>query len=115
MNENYFVLEYDGGCIEDIVLIDSVTKNIKFEEIMSMSYEEIKSYEKIDELLGCLMEANEAYFGTDERQVILNLVNHEDTLIWGILCGLDPDDKELVRYCFIDWGKDGKIYKYKKD
>lgn len=115
MNENYFVLEYDGNCIDDIVIIDNDTGSIKFKETMSMSYEEIKSYERLDEFLDCLMDANEAYFGTDEKHVILNLVNHEDTLIWGILCGVDPDDKELIRYCFIDWGKDGKTYKYEKN
>lgn len=112
--ENYFVIEQNDNYLEGVVLLDK-DENILHEEIMHMSYEEIKKYDKLEDFLWEAYFASESYFGTKGEATIINLVNSKDTLVWGILFGPDPDDEEALRYCFIDWGEDGKVYKYQKE
>lgn len=114
MNNNYFVIEQNNNYVDGAILIDN-DGNILHEEVMSMSYDEIKNYDKFDDFLDCIIDASESHFGTNNEHTILNLVDSENTLIWGILFGIDPDDPESIRYCFVDWGKDGQIYKYQKN
>lgn len=114
MNESYFVIEQNDKYLEDVVLLDA-DQNILHEEIMNMSYEEMKEYDRLEDFLWEAYWASEDYFDTKGEATIISLVDSYDTLVWGILFGPDPDDEELLRYCFIDCGKDGKIYKYQKE
>lgn len=112
--ENYFVIERNDNYLEGVVLLDS-DQNVLHEEIMNMSYEEMKEYDKLDDFLWEAYFASESYFETKGENTVISLVDSEDTLVWGILFGPDPDDEEALRYCFINWGEDGKIYKYQKE
>ena len=112
--KNYFVIEQNDKHVDGVVLLDAEGE-ILYEDLMHMSYEEMKTYNKLEDFLFASQEASDSYFNTDGENTIVNLVNEEDTLVWGILFGPDPDNEEYLRYCFIDWGIDGKIYKYKKE
>lgn len=112
--ENYFVIERNDNYLEGVVLLDS-DQNVLHEEIMNMSYEEMKEYDKLDDFLWEAYFASESYFETKGENTVISLVDSEDTLVWGILFGPDPDNEEALRYCFINWGEDGKIYKYQKE
>lgn len=112
--ENYFVIEQNDNYLEGVVLLDS-DQNVLHEEIMNMSYEEMKEYDKLEDFLWEAYFASESYFETKGENTVISLVDSEDTLVWGILFGPDPDDEEALRYCFINWGEDGKIYKYQKE
>jgi hypothetical protein len=111
---NYFVIEQNDKYLEGVVLLDK-DQNVLYEDLMSMTYEEMKTYDKLEEFLFVSKEASDSHFGTNGENTIVNLVNEEDTLVWGILFGPDPDNEEYLRYCFIDWGEDGKVYKYQKE
>lgn len=111
---NYFVIEQNDKYLEGVVLLDA-EENILHEEIMNMSYEEMKKYDKLEDFLWEAYFASESYFETKGENTVINLVDGDDTLVWGILFGLDPDNEELLRYCFVDWGVDGKVYKYQKE
>lgn len=112
--ENYFVIEQNDNYLEGVVLLDS-DQNVLHEEIMNMSYEEMKEYDKLEDFLWEAYFASESSFETKGENTVISLVDSEDTLVWGILFGPDPDDEEALRYCFINWGEDGKIYKYQKE
>ena len=112
--ENYFVIEQNDNYLEGVVLLDS-DQNVLHEEIMNMSYEEMKEYNELEDILWEAYFASESYFETKGENTVISLVDSEDTLVWGILFGPDPDDEEALRYCFINWGEDGKIYKYQKE
>ena len=114
MTGKYFVIEQNDKHVDGVVLLDAEGE-ILYEDLMNMSYEEMKTYDKLEDFLFTSQEASDSYFDTKGENTIVNLVNEEDTLVWGILFGPDPDNEEYLRYCFIDWGKDDKIYKYQKE
>lgn len=114
MSTNYFAIEREGKCADHIVITDE-DGNIAFGDLMDMSYEEMKSYNNIDEFVVGVMDAANAHFGsgTDE-QTLVTLVNANDLFIWSVLVGPGNNAEEL-RYAFVDWLKDGKNYRYEKD
>ena len=110
----YFNIERGDKFHEYMIMVD-VDNRKKYEDVMTMSYEKIKTYDKIEEFVYSVMDASNALFGTDDEQTLITLVNGEDDVfVWGILIGPDQDSDKL-RYAFIDWHKDGKNYRYKKD
>lgn len=114
MTQNYFAVERSGQCVDHVnIKLDDGT--VAFEDVMNMSYDEMKIYSKIDEFVTAVMDATNQHFGsTDDEQTIINLVGEDDVFNWGILIGPGDVNDEL-RYAFIDWHKDGKSYRYKKD
>lgn len=114
MTQNYFSIERADECI-DHVYIKREDGAVMFEDIMNMSYDEIKACPYIDEFVVCVMDAANEHFGNKrDDKTIITLVGKDDVFIWGILIGPDGSEDRL-RYVFIDWKKDGKSYRYEKD
>ena len=112
MTKNYFAIERSGRCI-DHVYLKCDDETIAFEDVMNMSYDEIKTYEHINEFVTAMIDATNTYFKTGDEQTIVNLIGEDDVFIWGVLIGPGDSDDEL-KYAFIDWKKDGKLYRYEK-
>ena len=112
MNKNYFAIERNGKCINGAV-IRREDNLIAFESVMNMSYDEIKSYDGIEDFVVCLMDASNKAFGNSDEHTIVTLVGEDDVFIWSIIVGPDGDDQ--MRYAFVDWKKDGKKYRYEKN
>lgn len=113
MTKNYFSIERNGQGIAPVVLKNNSGK-IMFEDVMQMSYEEIKEYENIDAFVVSIMDATNEQFKEGDDHTFVTLVGEDDVFIWGILIGKGESDDELV-YKFIDWKADGKSYRYEKD
>ena len=110
MSKNYLSVERNGKCI-DHVMIQASNEELVFADIVNMSYDEIKSYEHIDELVVCIMDATNYHFkDKQDNDTIVTLVDKNDVFIWSILIG--PVNEDEIKYVFIDWKKDGKKYKY---
>ena len=107
---NYFVIERDGKFFENIMITDNAG-NFIFTETLNMSYKEIVEND-LGDFIPCVMEAADECFESDGGQTILTLVGEDDTFIWSILMDVDEEDNDQIRYCFIDWNKDGKKYRY---
>ena len=111
MSKNHFSIERDGRCINNIVIRND-DSSVAFESVMNMSYDEIKSYDKVEEFVVCVMDVSNRTFGTHDNQTIVTLIGDDDVFIWSIIIGPDIDDQ--MRYVFVDWNKDGKNYRYEK-
>lgn len=111
MTNNYFNIERDGKYVEKVII--KYEGEIAFEDVMNMSYEEIKTYDKIGEFVTGMMDAANAYFQEGDSQTLIVLVGQDDVFIWSILIGPGDNDDEL-RYSLIDWRKDGNKYRYEK-
>lgn len=107
---NYFVIERNGEFFENILLTDSAGNTV-FTETMSMSYKELVESD-LGDFIPCVMEAADECFGSDGGQTVLTLIGEDDNFIWSVLMDVDAEDKDQIRYCFIDWNKDGKKYRY---
>lgn len=107
MSKNYFSVERNGQCLDKIIF--KFEDKIAFEDLMDMSYEEMKSYSKIEEFVFAVMKSTEDIGGT---QVIVNLIGPDGVFIWGIIIGIYEDDYNFV---FVNWQKDSKKYRYKED
>lgn len=107
MNKNYFALERNGKCLENIIF--KVEDNVVFEDLMNVSYEEMKVYPDIEAFVVSVIDATNDLGGT---QLIVNLVGPDDVFIWGIIIGIYGDD---YNFAFVDWKKDGKNYRYEKN
>ena len=106
MRKNYFSVERNGQCLDKIIF--KFEENIAFEDLMDMSYEEMKTYPEIKEFVVAVMDATQDLGGTN---TIVNLIGPDDIFIWGIIIGVYDDDYKFV---FIDWQKNGKKYRYEK-
>lgn len=113
MTNNYFAIERQGKSV-DHVYLRLKDGSIAFSDIMNLSYDEMKAYDNMSEFVTAVMDTSNAYFQTTDEQTIVNLVGKDDIFIWGILVGPGDNEDEL-KYVFIDWHKDGKNYRYKKD
>ena len=112
MTGNYFSIERNDHCIENI-LFKNDKGEIIFQEVLSMTYDEVKSYERIEEFVVCVMDVTNDFFEDDDNQTLLTLIGEDGVFLWSILIG--PDKEDAIRYAFLNWQKDGKKYRYKKD
>lgn len=110
MAENYFAIERNGECWDHVVLSDR-DGNSTYEEFLNLSYDEMKNHEALEYFVISAMEASDQLCDADEDTAIVTLVGGDDVFIWSILMGYDNDD---IRYCLIDWMKDGNKYKYEE-
>ena len=104
---NYLTIECNGDYIENVVLINE-TGETKFTHFLDMSYGEMKNSEDLSEFVAAIMEATEFKFESVD-EAIVTLVGEDDIFIWSIIMGADGDD---IRYCLVDWQKDGKFFRY---
>lgn len=107
MSKNYFTVERNEQCLEKIVF--KFEDKVAFEDLMEMSYEEMKAYPEIEEFVVAAMESTKDLGGD---QVIVNLIGSDGVFIWGIIIGVVEDDYNFV---FVNWQKDGKKYRYQED
>ena len=112
MNNTYFSVERAGKNI-DHVLIRHEDGSVAFEDVMGMSYEELKVYNHIDEFVTCVIDATNKHFNDSDDQTIVTLIGEDDIFIWSVLIG-PGDSADELKYAFIDWTKDGKSYRYEK-
>lgn len=108
MTNNYFAVERNGKCIDHICFKDDA-ENVLYSEVMEMSCREAMDYNKIDEFVVLVMDAINNYFIEEDEQTIITLVGDDDVFIWSII--INSNGEDLV-YNFVDWKKDGKMYKY---
>lgn len=106
MSRNYFAIECNQQYWEHVVLKDK-DGNVKFEDYLNKTYDEMKSSEDLNEFVVAVMDAAN---GDTNNNVIINLIGEDDVFIWGIIMG--PDEDDGVRYVLVDWKKDGKNYRY---
>lgn len=111
MSKNYFAIERGGQCWAPMVLGDH-NGNIAFEEFLDMSYDEMKSSDKLSDFVVAAMEAANRKSNDTDGQTLVTLIGEDNVFIWSILIGPDQTDDELLRYNLVDWKKDGKSYIY---
>lgn len=107
MSNNYFAIERNEKCWSHVILADRGTPT--FEEFLDMSYDEMKSSAMLEDFVVASMEAADRICGVNDDQTIVTLVGSDDVFIWSIIMGYENDD---IRYCLVDWKKDGHMYKY---
>ena len=110
MSGNYFSIERDGKSWEHLNFYGE-SKMTSIQEIATMTYDDIRSYEHIDTLIVATMDAANKHFGEDDAQTILTLIGEDGVFIWSILI-TPTDTSDEFRYAFVDWQKDGKKYRY---
>ena len=113
MTKNYFAIERHGKGVEHLLLRRN-DDTIVFEDVMNMSYDEIKAYKDIDAFIAAIMDATNEYFNEGDDQTAVTLVGEDGVFIWGLLIG-PGDEKDEFKYCYIDWLKNGKRYRYEKN
>ena len=110
MTNNYFAVEHNGTCAENMVIVND-NGEIAFEDLMNMSYEEMKSYDDLESFVATVMEISEAQFGAKGHpETVVTLIDKDGVFIWGIV--MAPGEGDEIRYALIDWRKDGKSFKY---
>ena len=109
---NYFSIERAGKCYEPILFRDE-NENVVFEDLMKMSYDEMKSYENIESFVMCAMDAGNELFGSNDDQTVITLIGEDGVFVWGMIIGVGNNEGD-IKYVFVDWKKDGKSYRYEK-
>lgn len=109
MSKNYFAIERNGKCWDHVVLGDRFG-NHAFEDFLDMTYEEMKSSDKLSDFIVASMIAANTKSGTEDDQTIVTLVGQDNVFIWSVVMG--PGENEDIRYNLINWKKDGKSYRY---
>lgn len=110
MSKNYFAIECDGNFIENVVITDP-DGNMVFEELLNMTYDEMKSYEDLENFVVVAMGAANSRFETNDAETLVTLIGEDDVFIWSIIIGPGEEDEDL-KYVLVDWKKDGKNYRY---
>lgn len=107
---NYFAIERNGECYSPVLLADSDGKPA-FAEFLEMSYEEMKSSEKLEDFVIAAMEAAESKGDSEEEysDVAVTLIGEDGFFIWGIIMSAEGDN---ITYKVVDWKADGKHFKY---
>ena len=94
MTNNYFAIERNGKCVEHVCFKDN-NDNIIFEDVMNMSYDEIKTYKDIKGFVVCVMDAINKFFEDKDEQTIITLIGEDDIFIWSILIGAGDNENDL--------------------
>ena len=108
MSKNYFAIERNGECKSPVILADR-NGNVAFAEFLEMSYEEMKNSAVLEDFVIAAMEAADRICGVEDDQTIVTLVGSDNVFIWSVIMGYENDD---IRYCLVDWKKDGHNYCY---
>lgn len=105
---NYFSIERNNRCWAPVFLI-GIDGKIAFKEFLNMSYDEMKSSDKLSDFVVAAMDAANRRSDSADNQTIVTLVGADNTFIWSVIMGPDED---TIRYVLVDWQKDGKKYRY---
>lgn len=104
---SYFAIENKQNYSDHIVIKDN-TGNIVFSDYLSMTYDEMKSREDLEEFVVAIFNATN---DGDGSETLITLIGDDDVFIWSIIIGMVDED---LRYVLVDWKKDGKSYRYEK-
>lgn len=110
MAKNYFAIERNGECYEPVTIRDK-DGNIWFEDLMNLSYTEMKNYDRIEEFVCVVMDVTNKLTNSNDENTAITLIDEDGFFIWGIIIGSSKDSDE-IHYVFIDWQKDGQHFKY---
>lgn len=114
MTSNYFSIECNGQCYVPMYLVGD-NGEIAFTDLMNMSYDEMKSYDGIDEFIVCVMDAaDELVGGYAQTEVTVTLIDKSGTFVWSIIIGYGDAEDEF-KYVFVDWRKDGNTFRYMEE
>ena len=107
---NYFAIEKNGECYSPVILTDSHGEPA-FSEFLSMSYEEMRDSEELENFVIAAMEAAERRGNGNEEfnDVVVTLIGEDGFFIWGIIMSSEGDD---ITYKIVDWQEGGKHFKY---
>ena len=106
---NYFAIERDNQCWTHVILADS-NGDPAFDDFMNMSYDEMKSSERLNDFVMASMEAANRKTTNEDYQTIITLVGEDNVFIWSIIMG--PGENDMIKYVLVDWKKDGHSYRY---
>ena len=106
---NYFAIERDNQCWTNVILADSNGDPV-FDDFLSMSYDEMKSSDRLNDFVAASMEAANRKTTNEDYQTIVTLVGEDNVFIWSIIMG--PGENDMIRYVLVDWKKDGRSYRY---
>lgn len=111
MTKNHFSLERKGKCHEHMFIVDD-NQNLLFEDLMNMSYAEMKEYDDIENFINAVLDvANELFETDDDEQTVITLVDEDGVFNWSIIIGMVEGQ---LRYITVNWRRDGKSYRYEK-
>ena len=113
MTSKYFSIERNDNCYMPVHLVDE-NGNIAFEDLMEMSYEDMKSYDRLEEFVVYSMDAANSIDLSNDVETTITLIGEDGAFIWGLIIG-PGEDIDSVNYVFIDWKKDGMRYRYAED
>lgn len=105
---SYFAIERSQHCMDHVAIRDNEGR-VMFKNYFNMTYDEMKSSEDLEEFVVAVMDAANKSINDANDQTIVTLVGDDDVFIWSIIMGYQNDD---IRYCLVDWKKDGKCYRY---
>lgn len=108
MSKNYFAIERNGECWTPVILADK-NGNPAFTEFLGMSYDEMKNSAMLEDFVIAAMEAADRICDVADDQTIVTLVGNDGVFIWSVLMGSEDGN---IRYCLVDWKKDGYSYSY---
>lgn len=111
MSKNYFSIERNGMCWTPVFLSDHNGDPV-FQDFIDMSYNEIKSSDKLSSFVVAAMDAANRKTESKDDLTVVTLVGEDDFFIWSIVMG--PDKNNEIRYSIVDWKSDGKIYRYEQ-
>lgn len=106
---SYFAIERNGMTWEHIV-IREYDSNIVFSHYLTMTYDEMKSQDDLEDFVIAIMEATNTEAKSVDEYTIVTLVGDDDVFIWSIVMG--PGEDGTIQYSLVDWKKDGKNYRY---
>ena len=109
MSKNYFAVERNGQCWTPVILADK-NGDPAFEDFLDMSYEAMKNSVLLDDFVVAAMESADRICNVDDDQTIVTLIGSDNVFIWSVIMGSDNEDD--IRYCLVDWKKDGHNYCY---
>lgn len=112
MISNYFNIEREDKCTPPLVIRDENNK-VAFEDLMNMSYDEMKVYKDLELFVDSVMDVANECFDESDAPTMITLVGKDDVFIWGIL--LDSTDDGKLKYALVDWRQGNKSFKYQKD
>ena len=96
MIANYFSIEREGKCVSPIVIRDE-NNTVAFEDLMNMSYDEMKVYKDLELFVDCVMDIANECFDESDAPTMITLIGKDDVFIWGILIG-PVEDADKLQY-----------------
>ena len=111
---SYFAIERNNQCWENVGMrADNGNEVEMWDKYRCMSYDEMKSREDLSDFVADVMYATNDISDTDGGQTIVTLIGEDNVFIWSILMNYEEED--FIRYCLIDWKKDGHNYRYEPE